>query len=480
MRGKILFISSFALLFLTTILPPAYADAPAQLREAESYYEAEDYPKAEQLYNDILKQYAGTDFAFAAQKKLTILYIAWGDKPKTQGAFEKLANLTASADIAKAVRDMASYYGGLQKSEEPDKRFQYYQALSICRRQLDVIDQGLDAEYAMWSQVRLAMSNVERGDEPAVQAAVDKLFADFSTNAQIARGVHEVALKYRVLKKYDRAINLYQYVVDHWPDAEYTVWSQLDMAKSYVALGNEAAAQAAVDRLLSNFSSNPCIAEVVYDMASCYREVKKHQKAINLYQHIIGNWPQQKCAMWSQRDLAMSYIDLGDDPNAQAAIDKFIANYSSHINLPWDVYEIAKYYRERAKYEKAINLYQYIVANYPAADHAIWAQLDIAISYAVTGNEAAAQAAVDRLLTNFSGNPHIARVVYEMAKHYLLSKNYEKARQICQYIIDHWPKAEHAMWAQAELAKLYLTIVTTPMLKLPSVNCLVNFPAITI
>lgn len=438
-----------------------FADASEQLKQAENYYEASDYPRAEQVYIDILKQYPDTGFAFAAQKKLTILYIAWGDKSKAEASFEKLATIAASADIAAAIRDMQKYYSSLQNHEDPDKRFQYYQDLSICRRQLDVIDQSVK-EYAMWSQVRLAMSNVERGDDTAVQSAVDKLIAEFSDNSQIARGVHEVALKYRVLKKYERAIKLYQYVIEHWPDAEYTVWSQLDLAKSYVAIGDEVAAQAAVDRLLTNFSSNPYIEQVVYDMATYYREAKKQQKAVILYQHIINNHPEKKNSMWSQRDLAMSYIDLGDDPNAQAAIDRLIDKYVGHIETPQNVYEIAKYYRERVKYEQAIKLYQYIVDNWPTADHAIWSQLDIAMSYAVTGNEEGAQVAMNKLITNFSGNPHIAWVVYEMAKHYMRCKNYEKARQICQYIIEHWPKAEHAMWAQAELAKLYLALENDP------------------
>lgn len=74
-----------------------FADASEQLKQAENYYEASDYPRAEQVYIDILKQYPDTGFAFAAQKKLTILYIAWGDKSKAEASFEKLATIAASA-----------------------------------------------------------------------------------------------------------------------------------------------------------------------------------------------------------------------------------------------------------------------------------------------------------------------------------------------------------------------------------------------
>jgi tetratricopeptide (TPR) repeat protein len=366
-----------------------------------------------------------------------------------------LANTATDANIAAAIKDVASYYHQLQKHEEPDKRFLYYQALSICRRQLDVVDQPGN-EYAMWSQVRLAMSNVEIGDS-AVQSAVDKLLAEFSDNAQIARGVHEVALKCRVLKKYEKAIELYQYVVDNRPDADYAAWSQMDLAKSYVALGDANAAEAAVNKLLSNFSNNPSIAQIVYDMANCYREAKKHPEAISLYKHIIDNWPQQKYAMWSLRDLAMSNFDLGDDPNAQAAVDKLIADYSDNGHIQWNVYEIAKYYRKHAKYKKAIELYQRIVDNWPGTDHALWSQLDLAMSYATIGEDPNAEAAIDKLVTGFSENQHIAGVVYEMAKSYRRSKKDENANHICNLIIGKWPKSEHAMWAQRDLARFNIT-----------------------
>jgi len=457
MANKTLLITLLSFGFLLSMASgQCFADASEQLEQAKSCYEAGDYPKAEQLYQDILKQHPGSDFAFQAQKQLTILYIAWGNKPQAEASFEKLANTAANDDVAAAVRDMASYYSSLQKSEEPDKRFQYYQALSICRRQLDVVDQP-GSEYAMWSQVRLAMSNIEFGDA-AVQAAVDKLLAEFSGNAQIARGVHEVALKLRVLKKYKKAIELYQYVVDNWPAADYAAWSQMDLAKSYVAIGDANAAEAAVNKLLVNFSNNPSIAQIVYDIAGCYRQAKKHPKAISLYNHIIDNWPQQKYAMWSLRDLAMSNFDLGDDPNAQAAVDKLIADYSDNVDIPSNVYEIAKYYRKHAKYKKAINLYQRVVDNWPGADHALWSQLDMAMSYATIGEDPNAEAAIDKLVTRFSENQHIAGVVYEMAKSYRRSKKDEKANQICNLIIGKWPKSEHALWAQRDLAKFNIAV----------------------
>jgi TolA-binding protein len=246
--------------------------------------------------------------------------------------------------------------------------------------------------------------------------------------------------------------------VDNWPAADYTAWSQMDLAKSYVDIGDDPNAEAAVKKLLANYSNNPSIAQIVYDMASCYRQAKKHPKAISLYQHIIDNWPQQKYAMWSLRDLAMSNFDRGDDPNAHAAVDKLIADYSDHVHIPGNVYEVAKYYRKHAKYKKAINLYQRIVEKWPGTDHALWSQLDMAMSYATIGEDPNAEAAIDKLVIRFSKNQHIAGVVYEMAKSYRLSKKDDKANQICHLVIDKWPKGEHAMLAQADLIKTYLAL----------------------
>ncbi len=69
----------FGLLFFGTA-GVCFADVSAQLKQAETHRNDGNYAEAKAIYQSILTNYPGTDFAFSAQENLAILYIFW-DKP---------------------------------------------------------------------------------------------------------------------------------------------------------------------------------------------------------------------------------------------------------------------------------------------------------------------------------------------------------------------------------------------------------------
>jgi len=111
MRFKILFISLVTLLFLTTILHPAYADASAQLKEAGMLVKNKQYQQAEAVYKQIVTAFPDTNEALEAQKQLTCVYIATDRQQEADAAFEKLlSNFSEHKDIAEAVCLIAKRY----------------------------------------------------------------------------------------------------------------------------------------------------------------------------------------------------------------------------------------------------------------------------------------------------------------------------------------------------------------------------------
>ncbi|MFQ6035175.1 MAG: tol-pal system YbgF family protein [Sedimentisphaerales bacterium] len=96
-----------ALLFLITA-GQSLADVAAQFQQAEVHKKRGQYQQAEMIYQQIVTDYPSTDFALLAQKRLTILYIAWNKPPKADSALQQLlANFPRHKGIAKAVHDIA-------------------------------------------------------------------------------------------------------------------------------------------------------------------------------------------------------------------------------------------------------------------------------------------------------------------------------------------------------------------------------------
>ncbi|MCX5637993.1 MAG: tetratricopeptide repeat protein, partial [Planctomycetota bacterium] len=303
---------------------------------------------------------------------------------------------------------------------------------------------------------------IDTNRQEQADAAYQQLLASFPGHKDIAQAVHDIAYQYRCANKQQKANQIDQYVIDHWPDSDYAVLGQMDIAKYYVDQGNDPNAEAATTKLLTSYPGNVLIARAIHDVAQQYRGTRKYEKANRLYQYVINNWPDAEHALWSQADLIKSHLAEGNDVAAEAAVKKLLTNFNDNPLIARAVWDTGQFYRESKKYEKANELYQHVVKTWPKAEHALWAQADLIKSYLALGDDTAANTAVDRLLTNFNDNPLIARAVWDTGQYYRELKKYEMANKLYQHVVKTSPESEHALWAQADLIKSYLALGDDP------------------
>jgi tetratricopeptide (TPR) repeat protein len=406
MAGKIFLTSSIILLF-AGITHPVFADVSAQFKEAEDNVKNTNYAEAEKIYRQIVTDYPGSDYAFAAQKNLAFLYIAWDRQPQADAAYQQLlANFSGHKDIAQAVHDIAYRYRCANKQDKANKIDQY------------VVETWSQSDCAVLAQMDIAKSYVSLGEMEGAEAAVKKLLTDFSGNALIARAVHDVAQQYRGTQKYEKANQLYQYVVDNWPKSEHALWAQADLIKSYLALGDDTSANTAVDRLLTNFNDNPLIARAVWDTGQFYRELKKYEMANKLYQHVVKTSPESEHALWAQADLIKSYLALGDDPNAEAAVNKLLADFSWSKDIARAIHDTAWEYRKLGNYGRANELDRYVIDHWPADVQVMWAKMDMAKTDILLGNDAAAEKTIDILIADFNECPDLPTAIFMLGEEY--------------------------------------------------------------
>lgn len=251
MRGKILLISSVALLF--GVIPhPAYADVSAQLKQAAGYKDNRQYQQAEAIYQQIVTAFPDTNESLEAQKQITIIYITTDRQEQADAAFNKLlASFSGHKGIVKTVYQIGREYYELKKYEKADQLYKY------------VLDTWPDDTYAVWSQADLIKSYVAEGNDVAADAAVEKLFTTYSGHKDTSEAVYEIARKYYDLEKYEKAGQLYQYVIDKWPNSEQMILAKAGVAKSNILLGNEAAAQAELEKLIVDFNDRAHLPQAI-------------------------------------------------------------------------------------------------------------------------------------------------------------------------------------------------------------------------
>jgi TolA-binding protein len=398
-----------------------------------------EYGQAKNAYQQIIKRFPNTALVKRAQLDLARMNILSslksGDGASAGAAAGTLlTDFSDNSQIAEAIHHTAYHHRLSCKYDKANELDRY------------VMKNWPTSDYALWAQMDMAETNINLSNETAAQADIDKLQADFAGNSRIAEAVHHVAFHYQQLKKYDKAKQLDEYVIAHWPTSDFALWAQMDIAEFNIERGDDAAADAAISKLLNSFSSHPRIAEAVHHTAYCCRQLKKYDKANQLDQYVLGHWPKTKYALWAQMDMARTHIELGEQAAAEAAIDKLITDFAGHPALPgallgpiaegfydkafrmeadsggqrqaylqkaidiWEmvakqspalVYTADGYswaghcYRELGQYTKAIECYQKVVDNFPGHNLA-WNDLfligqcyeDMKVSGVITETEA--------------------------------------------------------------------------------------------
>ena len=162
-----------------------------------------------------------------------------------------------------------------EQADEYGDEGNYEQAEAIYK---DVAEEYVGTESGLRAQRKLVCLYIKRGRTAEAETAYQGLleeYAGYGDDNVIADAVDDVADAYRDVKKYDKALEIYSYVVDTWSGSKQAVGSHGGIARVNIALGREEAAQEAIDKLFEGFSDNEDIANAVRNVANEYRNVKK-------------------------------------------------------------------------------------------------------------------------------------------------------------------------------------------------------------
>ena len=219
------------------------------------------------------------------------------------------------------------------------------------------------SEHALWAQADLIKSYLALGDDPNAEVAVKKLLSEFSGNRYKPRAIHDTAWEYRKSGNYGRANELDQYVIDHWPADVQVMWAKMDMAKTDILLGNDAAAEKTIDILITDFNDNPELPTAIFMLGEeyytkafqcqngdcneqtkkyfrkaisiseriitelpessftpqayillgeCYRRLDQHQEALDCYEKVVSDWPDYEYAWYAHFLVGCTYEQLRD------------------------------------------------------------------------------------------------------------------------------------------------------------------------
>jgi len=360
------------------------------------------------------------------------------------------------------------YFAGtselLEQAQIHKQEGNYEQAEAIYQQ---IVSDFPDSNDALEAQKQLTLIYIATDRQPQADAAFAELTAVFAGHKDIAQAVWKIAKEYEESKKYDKALELHQYNIESSSkDDMYMMWSKIEIIKSHIRDANDAAADEAFNKLLTEFSGQPTLPKEIYQIVDEYAMAGRYDKADQIYQHVLVNWPEAEQAGLEHIGVAeinlLSLIESGNDTAASEALDSLIADFNEHPDLAWTLDGIAGRYEKIQKYDEARSIYRKIATDYNETDYAFTAQKKLAVLEIKAGDDVAAQAALELLITDFNDHPDLPEAVFVVGEQYYSEAYrlenegyYEQAKEyfrkaivIFERIIQEFPGSTNAGYAR--------------------------------
>jgi tetratricopeptide (TPR) repeat protein len=417
-----------------TWLPEGQNAAQAIHRLACAYRRLGQYVKSREVYQYIADNWPQDKHAIYSLNNVVISGLETYHHKEAGAAAKKLMTTYFShPESIQGISLLAKRYRRIQWSAEACALYQY------------IVTAWPDDKDTIWAYWNIVLCNIGMGDDVATNAAFDKLVTSFSDDKQIVKMVNGVAREYCKRQRYRKALNVYQYVLDNWPENESAIMSQRGIVFASLELMDFIAAENAYNELLANYSQHKKKYRVVSKIADKYHHVGKYVKARDLYQYVADTWPDTKVAMLAQARVVSLNTQIGDETSAKSSMEKLLARYSQHEDIAQTVADIANEYYRFEKYVKARDIYQYITDTWPTDEQALLAQRDAAIASLRLGDDIAANSAVEKAITGFSRDSRLAGVVNDVARQYQILGKYSQARSLYKRVVENWPDDKEAV-----------------------------------
>jgi TolA-binding protein len=281
---------------------------------------------------------------------------------------------------------------------------------------------------------------------------IEQIKADYSMDSDLPEALYKIGRRYEWSERYNEARRLYEQIIRDYSDSPSAGNARLGLARervlSLIISGEYSRAQEAVDTLISDFSSDPCLPDSLYWIAERYRWSHQWEKANSIYGQIRTGYPGTVAASRANLGLArakvLSLLVAEDYIASDKALDKLLVDFAGHPDLPETLYWIAEGYRWGGKYEKAKKLHQQIIQNCPDSSYSSKAALGLArastLSLIISRDYDKAEIVLDKLISDFSGHPDLPDTLYWIAKSYRWSDRYEKSKELFKRIIEEYPQ----------------------------------------
>jgi len=320
---------------------PNLADALYEIAKRYEWVRGK-YEQAAPIYQQIVQNFP--DSSYVKEKldlsRTNIIYlIESGNYNLAAEALTKLlSDFSEHPDLAWTLDGIAGRY---------EKAKRYDQARSIYQK---IVTDYNETDYAFTAQKKLAILEINAGDDAAAQEALDILIADFNDHPDLPEAIlyvgHGFYTKARLKEKDGLDVEAKEYYLK-----AVTVWERV------------------ITDLPPSAGTSP---EAYYVSAVVYsQELGDYLKGIDYYQQVVDNWPDYTFAWHAQYFVGMYYeklrnsggiVDSEANPKIEQAYKSVVEKYPDCKTVPKAALKLGYLNLKRGQRAEAVMYYEIFLA----------------------------------------------------------------------------------------------------------------------
>ena len=357
---------------------------------AGRFQKAGDEAKGLELHQYNVDNFPDSQRAVLSQVDIICSHLSNRDISNAESATEILYSLFAGHEaLPEGIYMLANHYSNKMGDKAEGLELHRYN-----------VDQFPDSRHAMMSQGIITKDYLTSGDFTNAESAMEKFLSRFADQETLPREVYKIAKYYYARAgRQDKAIELYQYMANTWPENDYALLSLKEEAISRIKRHQMVEAQEVIEIILTSFSEHKKLAQALNGIAKAYHRVQDDEKALEFYNYVLANYPVNDATLEARKGTAIAYIGLGQDEKVNAAVETLMTDFVDHSDLSQAVFIIGEEYyniaMEKVKegetevaeenFAKALSIWQHIVENLPESKYAPHAHYFIAIYHRQRG-----------------------------------------------------------------------------------------------
>ncbi len=222
--------------------------------------------------------------------------------------------------------------------------------------------------------------------------------------------------------------------------------TQKDQALEYIKSGQLTEAEAALDKLKSDYANTKDFDQTLFELAECYRANQQEAQALSLHQYNVANTAPSESSLRSQVEVIAHYMRQKDDSLVETEPNAMKSRFSEQAGLPTAIGDLAAYSVSLGRSDRARAWLADLDKQWPNHKASLNVQGALALKSYRSRDKAAKAADMKNLLTRFEAceDEQLDAVIHGIGKCFEWSGQIDGCLRINTYNAERFAEEDYA------------------------------------